>query len=199
MGPIKVILIHSWDGEDRNSYFVSPPLGVHRIAKWARAELGSLVDIEVIDPNLYEPKDALDLVGNRLWLAQPDVIGFSPLHLTLERDIAMMLTAAEVCPDALFLAGGRQATTDPDTLFSSFEQLHTIVKGEAELVFVKLLNALSKHGVNAINNYPAHLADISGLLVRGRNKTVRDTGPNPGLTPEEFRKATWLMDFHQMD
>ena len=199
MGPIKVILIHSWDGEDRNSYFVSPPLGVHRIAKWARAELGSLVDIEVIDPNLYEPKDALDLVGNRLWLAQPDVIGFSPLHLTLERDIAMMLTAAEVCPDALFLAGGRQATTDPDTLFSSFEQLHTIVKGEAELVFVKLLNTLSKHGVNAINNYPAHLADISGLLVRGRNKTVRDTGPNPGLTPEEFRKATWLMDFHQMD
>jgi radical SAM superfamily enzyme YgiQ (UPF0313 family) len=197
--PLKVTLIHSWDGEDRNQYFISPPLGVHRIAKWAGTKLGADIDIEVIDPNLFEPADALDVVTENLWLRQPDVIGFSPLHLTLENDIAMMLTSAGVCQNAFFLAGGRQATTDPDTLFSEFESLHTIVKGEAELIFVEVLQSLIRYGVHAVNNNPAYLADISGLLVRGRNKTIRDTGPNPGLSPRDFLAATRLMDFSDMD
>ena len=196
---LKISLIHSWDGPDRNQYFISPPLGVHRISKWAKSELGAEIDIAVIDPNLFEPDEALSAIAERLWVSNPDVIGFSPLHLTLENDIALMLTAASVCPDAFFVAGGRQATTDPSTLFKEFDKLHTIVKGEAELIFVSLLKILRQYGVQAVNDNPAYLSDISGLLVRGRNQSIRDTGPNFGLTPEEFHRATLLMDFVDMD
>ena len=42
--PLKVLMIQAWDG-GRLDYFVSPPLGINRVRKWAENELCPSVDI----------------------------------------------------------------------------------------------------------------------------------------------------------
>ena len=201
--PTSVVLIHSWEGLGDQFYitpFVSPPLGVHRLAKWARSKLGDTVDIHIIDPNLYDPREALSKIREEVGERNPDIVGFSPLHLTLENDIATMLAAQEASPDSLFIAGGRQTAFHPETLFNSFDGLHTIVRGEGENVFVQLLQTARQYGVGAINDNPAYFANIPGLFVRGKPATtIRDTGRNRGLNVAEFKEATWMMDFKDMD
>src|SRR3989344_4963973 len=119
--PLKILLIHADDGENRNTYFNSAPLGIHRIRKWIEAEYSETVKVECFDPNLYN--NSREELNKKLEDRRYDVIGYSPLHDTLARDMGHMLDACDILPGALHIAGGQQAGLSRELLFPYVPQL----------------------------------------------------------------------------
>lgn len=107
MSKIKMILIQADDSENHGTYFNSAPLGIHRIRKWLESEFKEGIEVTCFDPNLYV--DARETLNGLLEEMQFDIVGYSPLHDTLSRDIGHMLDAAGILPHALHVAGGQQA------------------------------------------------------------------------------------------
>src|SRR2546426_1804173 len=154
--------------------FLAPPLGVWRLCGVLR-RAGHAAD--VFDPNCCDgaPEDAL-----RAQLSQErfDLIGVSTTGMTLRYDLALAHLARREQPGALLVAGGMEATFDPETLFQ-MAPIDLVVLGEGECPLLELLGALS-----------------AGRPVRGIRGTAFTSGGSvqriarSALTREELRDAT---------
>ena len=121
--------ITSYNNKERN--WSSPPLGVHRLAAYLRSK-GHIV--EVWDSNIH---DNLDRKLSDGW----DIIGFSTMQNTLHNDIKAMWRAEELCPNALLLAGGVEATLNYQDIFDN-SPVTAVVLAEGEEQLLALANGV---------------------------------------------------------
>jgi radical SAM superfamily enzyme YgiQ (UPF0313 family) len=108
----RVLLIGPYDPTCGEFTFLSPPLGVWRLAGVLQARG---IRVEVFDPNCCSniPEQALaDVLRSEPW----QIVGFSTTGMTLKFDLALAHAARRIVPQALFLAGGMEATFNPEII-----------------------------------------------------------------------------------
>lgn len=193
MNKIKMILIQADDSENHETYFNSAPLGIHRIRKWLESEFKDGIEVSCFDPNLYA--DARGALNDLLKAVRFNIVGYSPLHDTLSRDIGHMLDAGEILPHALHIAGGQQAGLSRELLFLHVPNLSLIARGEGEKPLAELVEKVHEHGIDAIRKNPRqHLSHVRGFYIRDDGKSFFTGHPVP-FTMEEFTRATLAVDF----
>ena len=121
--------ITDYNNKERN--WSSPPLGVHRLAAYLRSKGHHA---EVWDSNL---NSNLDKKFGDGW----DIIGFSTLQNTLPNDIRAMWKAKELCPDAVLLVGGVEATLNYQDIFDN-SPVHAVVLAEGEEQLLAIANGV---------------------------------------------------------
>lgn len=125
--PANILLIGPYDPNSGEYTFLSPPLGVWRLCGHLNR---SGHHAEVFDPNNCASDPAGELtriLRSREW----DVVGSSTTGMTLRFDLALCNIAGRVCPDALLVAGGMEATFAPE-LVSQLGGFDLVVLGEGE-------------------------------------------------------------------
>jgi anaerobic magnesium-protoporphyrin IX monomethyl ester cyclase len=180
-GP-RVLLVGPCDPAGGEFTFLSPPLGVWRLAGVLEARG---FPASVFDPNCCDgpPEAALA----RLLAAQPwDIVGFSTTGMTLRFDLALAHLTRRLLPGALLIAGGMEATFNPESLLrlGPFEM---VVLGEGEH---PLLEAAARLRAGAA------LDGIPGTVVRRAGALQRH--PQPAMGREELRDAIFLTPYERM-
>jgi radical SAM superfamily enzyme YgiQ (UPF0313 family) len=180
---LNVLLIGPYDPTCGEYTFLSPPLGVWRLA-------GVLNDAgyhaEVLDPNACDASAEVELerkVAERRW----DIIGFSTTGMTLRFDLALAHQARRAAPDAILVAGGMEATFQPQRMFDH-GPFHLVVLGEGELPLLDLAGRLTAgadwRGI-----------DGSALL---RPDGSMDRRPRNALSRSQLRDAIFLTPYERM-
>ncbi|MFH1423798.1 MAG: radical SAM protein [Candidatus Nealsonbacteria bacterium] len=187
-----ILLINSWERDCGKKNFLSPPMGLWRIEAYLRNKLKDVM-ADVFDPNLYS--DPHSKLSELLQDKKYDIIGFSPLHSTLENDLSLMFLCEEKSPASLFIAGGQEATFNHEFIFENFPKLDLIIAGEGEKPLVKLIGVIRENSVENIRKDYLLLGSVPGLYLRGAQKI---TAPNPALNYEEFREATMLTNYDRI-
>jgi radical SAM superfamily enzyme YgiQ (UPF0313 family) len=122
-----VLLVGPYDPHGGEYTFLSPPLGVWRLAGVLERD-GTRT--RVFDPNCCE--EAPEREFARVLRDQPwDIVGFSTTGMTLRFDLALAHQARRLRPAALLLAGGMEATFDPEAMFRR-GPFDLVVLGEGE-------------------------------------------------------------------
>jgi radical SAM superfamily enzyme YgiQ (UPF0313 family) len=180
--PRSALLIGPYDPMGGEYTFLAPPLGVWRLCGVLQ-RAGH--DAEVFDPNCCDgaPEDALRA---RLRAKRFDLIGVSTTGMTLRYDLALAHLAKREQPDALLVAGGMEATFDPETLFR-MAPIDRIVLGEGEFPLLELLDGLAAGRSDE---------DVRGTAVRNGDAVRRI--PRNALTREELRDATYCTPYEDM-
>ena len=169
--------------------FVSPPLGLYRMAEVLRG--GGEFRVRVFDPNIENVYDFLDEHASEF-----DVIGVSLTHPTLENDFSVLWHAHGVHPEALLVAGGEEAFFNYEQVIE-YSPAAVCVQGEGELP----MTAIGRKMV-ALRGEPREtlleaLKKVAGCIVREGKSVTR--GPlNPALPPELFQEATVTMPFDEI-
>lgn len=189
---INILLINSWERDCGKKNFLSPPMGLWRMEAYLRNKLKD-VAVDVFDPNLYS--DPHQKLAEMLEDKKYDLMGFSPLHLTLENDLSLMFLCEEKSTSSLFMAGGQEATFDHEFLFENFPRLDLIVVGEGEKPLAKLIEVIREKSIENIRKDCSLLESVPGLYLRGAQNI---TGPNPALSYEEFKEATMLASYDRI-
>lgn len=102
------------------------------------------------------------------WVATADVVGLSAITCTLPRTRRLLDEARRVNPKAVIVLGGPEPTCAPGRSFQAGADI--VLRGEAEITFPLLLDALLGHGDTA-------MADIPGVMWREEG-AVKE-GPAP--------------------
>jgi radical SAM superfamily enzyme YgiQ (UPF0313 family) len=181
--PASVLLIGPYDPNCGEYTFLAPPLGVWRLKGHIEA-LGHRA--QVFDPNCCTgpPEAALRrLLDERHW----DVIGVSTTGMTLQYDLALAHLAARVSPESLLVAGGMEATFEPELLYR-LGPFHLVMLGEGEKPMRELLARLASG---------AHLAGIAGTAVPLESGGVQRFHA-PALSYTELRDAIRLTPYAEM-
>lgn len=123
----RVLLIGPYDPNCGEFTFLAPPLGVWRLQGYL-ANQG--IHATVFDPNLHPTRvrsDLARLLGEDSW----HVIGVSTTGMTLQFDLALAHAARAACPDAMIVAGGMEATFNPQLMFAN-GPFDMVISGEGE-------------------------------------------------------------------
>jgi radical SAM superfamily enzyme YgiQ (UPF0313 family) len=151
-GPLRFLLIGPYDPHGGEYTFLAPPLGVWRLAGYLGCHG---IDATVFDPNCCGAsvlEEFAALVCSRQW----DVIGVSTTAMTLRFDLQLVHFARRLTPGSLFIAGGMEATFNPERVFA-LAPFDLAVLGEGEKPLVELAARLRSG---------ADLAGIAGTAVR---------------------------------
>src|ERR1700682_3047842 len=169
-----VLLVGPYDPHSGEYTFLAPPLGVWRLAGYL-AKQG--VEAEVFDPDccLESPTQALKkALGEQAW----DVIGFSTTGMTLRFDLELAHIASRLSPKSLLLAGGMEATFNPELLFQ-VGPFDLVVLGEGEKPLLEIAERLRA-------GQPLKL--VAGTAERAPGGGVNRNNQH-ALTREELRDA----------
>lgn len=181
--PLRVLLIGPYDPHCGEYTFVAPPLGVWR--------LSAIVESEgycshVFDPNCCEgvPETELaELLQGGNW----DVIGVSTTGMTLKYDLSLAYLAHRLAPGALLIAGGMEATFDPELLFQ-LAPLDLVILGEGEKPLLEIAARLQAGA--ALDGIPGTAFPLrSGLVHRF---------PGHAMGYEDLRDAIALTPYSRM-
>jgi radical SAM superfamily enzyme YgiQ (UPF0313 family) len=135
----RVLLVGPYDPHCGEFTFLAPPLGVWRIQGFLES---NAIDAQVFDPNLRPDRVHQEfdrLLRSRDW----DLIGVSTTGMTLQYDLGLAHAARAACPDALMIAGGMEATFNPQLMFSK-GPFDVIVSGEGEQPLLELCARLQR-------------------------------------------------------
>lgn len=113
------------------SRFTSMPLGIVRIASWlnSHGHYADVYDININDKSLEE------VIENGNY----DIIGFSPLHCTLEYDLGAINMAKNLSSKSLIVAGGVEATLNYQQILDN-SPCDVVVLAEGEEPMLALCN-----------------------------------------------------------
>jgi radical SAM superfamily enzyme YgiQ (UPF0313 family) len=177
------LLIGPYDPHCGEYTFLAPPLGVWRLAGVLRA---AGITAEVFDPNCCEgaPRDALSRVlAEREW----DIVGVSTTGMTLRYDLELAHHARAVQPGALVIAGGMEATFNPELMFR-LGPFDLVVLGEGENPLKELARRLAAG---------ESLEMIPGTATRAPGGGVNRYTQH-ALTPAELREAIFRIPYESM-
>jgi radical SAM superfamily enzyme YgiQ (UPF0313 family) len=180
---VGVLLIGPYDPHCGEYTFLAPPLGVWRLAGVLAA---AGVRAEVFDPNCCEgsPQRALQQILQRGgW----GVIGVSTTGMTLRYDLELAHLARRVAPGALIVAGGMEATFEPELMFR-LGPFDRVVLGEGERPLLEL-SARLKAGHS--------LGGIAGMAERSPEGRVLRL-PQRALNHDELREAIYSTPYDKM-
>ena len=183
MGQTSVLLIGPYDPNCGEYTFLSPPLGVWRLAGVLTA---AGFHAEVFDPNCCaeSPRHALE----RELLRRPwDLIGVSTTGMTLRFDLELAHLARRLAPRALLVAGGMEATFRPELMFE-LAPFDRIVLGEGEHPLLEIAQRL---------RVGASLSDIPGTAERSGDGSVHRRHQR-ALSQIELREAIFSTPYEKM-
>ncbi len=135
---LRYLLVGPWDPHCGEYTFLAPPLGVWRLAGTLEAHG---IQAEVFDPNCCgaNVERAFEsILRSRPW----DVIGVSTTGMTLRYDLALAHQARRAVPDAVLIAGGMEATFQPERVFELGPPFDLIALGEGEKALLQLAHRL---------------------------------------------------------
>lgn len=178
-----VLLVGPYDPTCGEYTFLAPPLGVWRLAGVLQA---AGVRTRVFDPNCCDgpPEAALarELLGGAF-----DVCGFSTTGMTLRFDLGLAHLARRVSPAALLVAGGMEATFDPERMFQ-LGPFDLVVLGEGERPLKELVGRVRAG---------APLEGIAGTAWR-RADGVLERLTQVALSHDELRAAIFQTPYEEM-
>ncbi len=179
----RFLLVGPYDPMGGEYTFLAPPLGVWRLMG---VLTGTGLRARVFDPNCCKgsPEVALEaLLAEEPW----DVVGFSTTGMTLQHDLALAHLARRRAPRALLVAGGMEATFNPEAVFH-LGPFDLIVLGEGERPLQELAARLRTG---------AGFSAITGTAFRQADGRVRRL-PQAALTREELRDAIFRIPYDRM-
>ncbi len=150
--------------------FVTPPLGVHRIASFLRKHGHMCTVYDSSKPNNLVTFD--DLVKNIKW----DFVCFGVTTATEEYDMAKMFRAKELSPNSIFVAGGCGAALNYQFILDK-TPIDIVVLAEGEYPMLDLCN-------------DKIWQDIDGIVFRKRAKI---------LTNEDYWEISKDLDVGSME
>lgn len=167
--------------------FVSPPLGLHRMAQMLRSEC----TVRVFDPNIENVFELLKEEAGTF-----DVIGVSLTHPTLENDLSILWQARAFNDQALLIAGGEEAFFNYEQVFQ-YSPVDLSVQGEGELPMRAIASKVGELRGESKEILLDALKTVPGCIVRAPFGIER--GPlNPSLPAEVFARATVEMPFDEV-
>jgi radical SAM superfamily enzyme YgiQ (UPF0313 family) len=146
-GPKRILLISPCsEKEMADRYFMSPPLGVIRLAGFLAARGHHA---EYFDPNVHvvtgKGLSVFEKIAEKDW----DIIGFSSLDETLVTDMQNMHHAHKANPSALIIAGGIEAQFNYQTILDK-APCSVVIIGEGEIPMLSLANGEPPHQIPGI-------------------------------------------------
>lgn len=178
-----VLLIGPYDPHCGEYTFLAPPLGVWRLAGALQA---SGIGARVFDPNCCDgnPGDALAAtLGEQPW----DIVGVSTTGMTLRYDLELAHLARRILPDAVIVAGGMEATFQPELMFQ-LGPFDLVVLGEGEKPLLELTSRVRSGG--SFEAIPGTaMRDPQGSVTRHFQRA---------LNPAELRTAILQTPYEQM-
>ena len=181
--PVRVLLIGPYDPHGGEYTFLAPPLGVWRLAG-VLEQHG--IAAQVFDPNCCsDPPEAVlsALLTQHRW----DVIGISTTGMTLRYDLALAHLAKRLQPGACLIAGGMEATFEPEGMLS-LAPFDLVVLGEGEEPLLEIAKRLAAQ---------AGVENIRGTVWRDAAGTVRRL-PAAALGPDDLRRSIFAIPYECM-
>ncbi|MCJ7582065.1 MAG: B12-binding domain-containing radical SAM protein, partial [Candidatus Aminicenantes bacterium] len=120
---------------------VYPPMGLLYIASYAKKVLSDDFHIEILDTQVEEMNSGQ--IRTHLERKKPDVVGISCMTFLLIDVLNVARLAKEINPDVHVVIGGAHPTIYPREMVS-LPEIDSIVMGEGEISFSKLLVALAE-------------------------------------------------------
>ena len=179
----RVLLVGPYDPTCGEYTFLAPPLGVWRLAGVLSA-VG--VAAHVFDPNCCDG-DTEDAFEKCLMQDVWDIIGFSTTGMTLRFDLGLAHLARRLSGRALIIAGGMEATFNPETLFR-LGPFDLIILGEGERPLLDLVERL-RRGAPTVGMAGTARMDSQGVVQRLSQ---------PALSRDAFRDATFQTPYERM-
>jgi radical SAM superfamily enzyme YgiQ (UPF0313 family) len=200
--------------------FVSPPLGLERIAAFLR-HANDAIDVEIIDPNLTgevadeeaQGKNDPRLARNKLLEyvkgQHYDLVGFSSLTATLRNDaltIMLLSSAWEEGEKPVFVMGNYGVLLGAEALFGALPPLDALVWGPGEYPLAAMVEALQHLRRSTSPGETLRAAEVFNMLsgadfspalmaVRGKDSHLFPRGktflPTP---PESLTELNSLID-----
>jgi radical SAM superfamily enzyme YgiQ (UPF0313 family) len=135
---LRYLLVGPWDPHCGEYTFLAPPLGVWRLAG-TLASQG--IEAEVFDPNCCAAN--VERAFEAVLRSKPwDVIGISTTGMTLRYDLALAHRARRALPGAVLIAGGMEATFQPERVFELGPPFDLIALGEGEKALLEIAQRL---------------------------------------------------------
>lgn len=178
-----VLLVGPYDPNSGEYTFLSPPLGVWRLCGFLRSHG---LRASVFDPNCCDGPVAEAFV-RELRRGAWDIVGFSTTGMTLCHDLALVHLARRILPEAVLVAGGMEATFNPETVLS-LGPFDLAILGEGE----RPLLALAQQGAGR-----RRLAPAPGLAFRDAGGALRRM-PHAALSRSELRDAIFATPYEEM-
>ncbi len=178
------LLVGPWDPHCGEYTFLAPPLGVWRLAGFLQSQG---IEFQVFDPNCcgaHVEQSFEATLRSRPW----DLIGISTTGMTLRYDLALAHQAHRVVPDAVLIAGGMEATFQPERLFELGPPFDLIALGEGEKALLEAARRLLRGG---------DLAGIPGTAVRTADGQVLRFH-QMAMTPSELSQAIHAIPYDRM-
>ena len=178
----RVLLIGPYDPKGGEYTFLAPPLGVWRLAGVLRAHG---IAAHVFDPNCCSPtpESSLTALMRERW----DLVGVSTTGMTLPHDLALAHLVKRLQPDACVVAGGMEATFEPE-LVLGLGPFDLVVLGEGEEPLLELVARLRQ-------GTPLH--DTTGTAWRDVNGTVHRLH-GAALTRDGLMKSIFAIPYEEM-
>ncbi|MFH1063099.1 MAG: DUF362 domain-containing protein [Candidatus Omnitrophota bacterium] len=188
-GMPKILLVGPYRSElgDREiGAFLSPPLGVHRIASFAR-QFG--VQADVYDIDLLGIEGLIEKVKKEKY----DFIMFSVYHQTIANGLNGIHQVKQAFPDAIIVAGGqgiidRGPINNVDFIFKH-APVDIMVRGFGEFSVLDMAVSLDKN-----NQKHNEFDDIPGLLFRDK----RAAKAQMKYSTDDFRVVSYSMDYSEI-
>ena len=180
---LRFLLVGPYDPKGGEYTFLAPPLGVWRLAGVLNK---NGISTEVFDPNCCGSPPAAafeEVLAAGPW----SVIGFSTTGMTLQHDLGLAHLARRACPDARLVAGGMEATFNPENVLR-LGPFDCAVLGEGEQTLLELAARLRSG---------EQLEGLAGTIWRGRNGGVTKF-PRLALDQSALRDAIFALPYEQM-
>lgn len=155
---IRFLLIGPYDPHCGEYTFLAPPLGVWRLAGYLDTKG---IEADVFDPNCCA-RPVLTELEEILRDGPWDLIGVSTTAMTLRYDLQLVHFARGILPDTVYVAGGMEATFNPERVFS-LAPLDLIVLGEGEKPLVQIAERMQSG---------ADLNGIPGTALRSKEGQI---------------------------
>ncbi len=161
-----------------------PPLGLLYNGEILRQE-GHEIKILDLDVLGYSPTEALTWIKGR----DPDVLGFSPLAISLEPALEIARLAKGWNENLKVVFGNVLATLAYETLLNDYPFIDYCLRGETESTFPTFIKAVTKKG---------NLSDVNGLSYRKNGLIKSNPLPplNKNLDTIPFPDREELIDFN---
>ncbi|MBU1172420.1 MAG: B12-binding domain-containing radical SAM protein [Proteobacteria bacterium] len=155
---IRILFVKTYGYAPNQAFDV--PLGVLYLSGYLKKNLGSKVDVSLIDLRIITDKH--QALKKKLREVKPHIIGISTLafeHQFLSDNVEFIKAHA---PDALLIIGGPYATSNAESILSENRIDYAII-GEGEKSLLKLVEAFAKGG---------DIRQVKGIAYKAEHGTV---------------------------
>jgi hypothetical protein len=115
-----------------------------------------------------------------------DLLGFT-LFEDLFAEFSHFLTNFSPSPRPLLAAGGPLITLHPFPALFHLPQLNLLIRGEAELIFPKILTCLNERNFQLLQTIPGFILNLPGLLILSETNFIH--------YPKTFSSAAFNLNF----